>query len=119
MSSGLSKQQSVGEISPSTTVNVIDTQTPGPKVERVLRWFEKEESNLVGEKVLDNIKLEQLQQLFKISHDNPMYDCYLLETSEQIEYFQKLLDFQLEPKSYEYFVECDTVSNDRNFRGVS
>lgn len=50
MSSGLSNQQSIREKSTSTTVNVIDTKTPEPKVERVLRWFEKEESNLVGEK---------------------------------------------------------------------
>lgn len=111
MSSGLSDQQSIGELSTSTTFRVIDTKTPEPKVERVLRWFEKEEGNLVGEKILDNIKLEQLQQLFKISPDNPMYDCYPVETSEQIEYFQKLLKFQLEPQSYEYFVECDAVSH--------
>lgn len=111
MSSGLSNQQSFGEISTSTTVNVIDTKTPEPKVQRVLRWFEKEEGNLVGEKILDNIKLEQLQQLFKISPDNPMYDCYLVETYEQIEYFQKLLNFQLDRQSYEYFVECDAVSS--------
>ncbi|MBV9386310.1 MAG: hypothetical protein JOZ78_07770 [Chroococcidiopsidaceae cyanobacterium CP_BM_ER_R8_30] len=111
MSSGLSKQQFIGEISPSTTVDIIDAKTSEPKVERVLRWFEKKESNLVGEKVLDNIKIEQLQHLFEISPDNPMYDCYPVETSEQIEYFQKLLNFQLDPQSYEYFVECDAVSN--------
>lgn len=111
MSSGLSNQQSTGEISTSTTVNVIGMKTPEPKVERVLRWFGKEESNLVGEKILDNIKIEKLQQLFKIPPNNPMYDCYPVETFEQIEYFQKILKFQLEPQSYEYFVECDAVSN--------
>ena len=107
----MSNQQSIGELSTSTTVSVIDTKTPEPKVERVLRWFEKEEGNLVGEKILDNIKLEQLQQLFKISPENPMYDCYPVETFEQIEYFQKLLNFQLDTQSYEYFVECDAVSH--------
>lgn len=111
MSSGMSKQQFIGEVSPSNTVDTIDAKTSEPKVERVLRWFEKKESNLVGEKVLDNIKIEQLQHLFKISPDNPMYDCYPVETSEQIEYFQKLLNFQLDPQSYEYFIECDAASN--------
>jgi len=110
MSSGLSNQQFIGEnSSTSTTVSFNDRGTPEPKVERVLRWFEKEGNNLVGEQVLDDVKLEQLQELFGISSENPMYDCYRVETSEQIEYFQKLLNFQLDIESYEYFVECDAV----------
>jgi hypothetical protein len=109
MSSGWSNQQLIGYISTSTTVNVADTRTSEPKVERVLRWFEKEGNNLVGEKVLDDVKLEQLQELFGIPPENPMYDCYPVESFEQIEYFQKLLNCKLDPQSYEYFVECDAV----------
>lgn len=112
MSSGLSNQQFIRQnSSTSTSVNFTDGGTPEPKVERVLRWFEKEGNNLVGEQVLDDVKLEQMQELFEISSENPMYDCYRVESSEQIEYFQKLLNFQLDLQSYEYFVECDAGSN--------
>ncbi len=87
----------------------MNTRTPEPKVERLLRWFEKEGNNLVGEKFLDDVKLEHLQKIFGIHPENSMYDCYPVESSEQIEYFQKLLNCKIEPQSYEYFVECDAV----------
>jgi hypothetical protein len=109
MSFGLSNQQFTGGTSTPTTANVANTRTPEPKVERLLRWFEKEGNNLVGEKILDDVKLEHLQKIFGIPPENPMYDCYPVESSEQIEYFQKLLNCKIEPQSYEYFVECDAV----------
>lgn len=109
MSSGLSNQQFIDEIlSAPNTINGTE-RTSDPKVERVLRWFEKKGKNLVGEKILDDAKLEQLQKLFGIPPENPMYDCYPVESSEQIEYIQKLLNFKLDTQSYEYFVECDAV----------
>jgi hypothetical protein len=85
-------------------------KTPKPIVNRVLRWFEKEGDDLVGEKVINNISLEYLQKLFGIDSENPMYDCYLLESAEQINYLQNLLNFELDTKSYDYFIECDRVS---------
>jgi hypothetical protein len=78
-----------------------------PKINRVLRWFEKEEDNLVGEKTIDNVSLEYLQKLFEVDSENPMYDCYPIESSEQIDYLQNLLNFELDTKSYDYFIECD------------
>ena len=69
--------------------------------------FEKEEDELVGEKVIPNFNLEHLQKLFGIDLGNPMYDCYLVEFTEQINYLQNLLDFELDTKSYDYFIECD------------
>ena len=77
------------------------------KINRVLRWFEKEEDDLVGEKVINNVNLEHLQKLFKIDPENLMYDCYSVESLEQINYLQSLLDFKLDTKSYDYFIECD------------
>lgn len=107
--SSANRQLSEEDLSTSNTVFLSDRQTTEPKVERVLRWFEKEGNNLVGEKVLDDVRLEQLQKLFVISLENPMYDCYPVESSEQIEYFQELLNCKPDPQSYEYFVECDAV----------
>jgi hypothetical protein len=80
-----------------------------PKINRVLRWFEKEGENLIGQKTIDNISLEQLQKLFSIDSQNPMYDCYLVESDEQINYLQNLLDFQLDTQSYDYLVECEEI----------
>jgi hypothetical protein len=78
-----------------------------PKIERVLRCFEKEGDDLVGEIVINNISLENLQKLFGIDPENPMYDCYAVESLEQIDYLQNLLNFELDTKSYDYFIECD------------
>lgn len=80
-----------------------------PKINRVLRWFEKEGDELVGEKVIPNFNLEHLQKLFGIDSENPMYDCYLVEFAEQINYLQNILNFELNTKSYDYLVECDMV----------
>ena len=89
-------------------------QTLKPLVNRVLRWFEKEGDDLVGEKVVNNVSLEHLQKLFKIDPENPMYDCYPVESDEQINYLQSLLNFELDTKSYDYLVECDLVEPNQN-----
>ena len=61
----------------------------------------------MGELKITNIDLEHLQKLFGISSDNPMYDCYLVESSEQINYLQDILNFEVDLNSYEYFVEYE------------
>lgn len=80
-----------------------------PIVNRVLRWFEKEGDELIGEKKIDNISLESLQKLFGIDSENPMYDCYPVESTEQLSYLQNLLNLGLDIKSYDYFIESDMV----------
>jgi hypothetical protein len=78
-----------------------------PKIDRVLRWFEKEGDELVGEKIIYNANLEHLQRLFEIDSENPMYDCYLVESAEQMNYLRNLLNLELDTESYDYFIECD------------
>jgi hypothetical protein len=85
----------------------IEKEVSIPKIDRVLRWFEKEGNNFVGETIIDNVSLEHLQKLFEVDSENPMYDCYPVESAEQINYLQNLLDFELNTKSYAYFIECD------------
>ncbi|MEO0927915.1 MAG: hypothetical protein AAFY63_18805 [Cyanobacteria bacterium J06643_13] len=94
--------------------NAVPNQTQvasEPRINRVLRWFEKEGDSLVGEIVVNNINIEHLQKLFKVDSKNPMYDCYLVETSEQINYLESLLNFKLDTDSYEYLIECDLVKS--------
>ncbi len=99
-------------LSTEQTVDTFSNKTQRiskPKIERVLRWFKKEEDDLVGEKNISNINLKHLQKLFGIDSENPMYDCYLVEFAEQINYLQNILNFELNTKSYDYLVECDMV----------
>jgi hypothetical protein len=103
MNSELSNEQIIDTFSEQTQ------RRSKPKINRVLRWFEKEGENLIGQKTIDNISLEQLQKLFGIDSQNPMYDCYLVESDEQINYLQSLLDFQLDTQSYDYLVECEAI----------
>lgn len=80
-----------------------------PKVKRVVRWYAKHGDNFVGEKVLDNVKLSNLQQLFKINSDNPMYDCYPIVSLEQKKYIEINFNIKLNTNLYEYFMECEPI----------
>lgn len=82
---------------------------PPSDVKRVIRWFEKNGDNLVGEVPLDKVDLPVLQRLFDIADDNPMYDCYPIKTESQIKYIQKATHLPIEPWSYDYFLECDAL----------
>lgn len=79
------------------------------KIERVIRWFEKDGDALVGEVRLDEVDLPRLRKLFNIPENNPMYDCYPIKTKRQIRYIQKATRHPVNPWSYDYFLECDAV----------
>jgi hypothetical protein len=79
------------------------------KIQRVVRGFEKEGDKLVEEIPLDGADISILQELFGVPSDNPMYDCYPIETQQQIEYIQKITKFRVNPQSYGYFLECDAI----------
>jgi hypothetical protein len=80
-----------------------------PKTERVVRWFEKCGDRLLGEIRLEQENVGELQMLFDIPSDNPMYECYLIETEAQVKYFQDILRLKLDTQSYDYFLECDAM----------
>ena len=80
----------------------------GYKVERLIRWYEKEGNALVGESILKGISLADLQKLLCEPADSPMFFSYEL-TSEQVKYFQQYLEQDFEPNAYDYFLECDAI----------
>lgn len=80
---------------------------------RFLRSFEKEGENLVGEKLLNNVNIEELQKLFKVDSNNPMYDCYLIENQEQFDYLQNKFNISLNNKLYDYYLETDAFFEDK------
>jgi len=92
-----------------STIRSLLRENQASKVARVLRWFEKGGDEPIGELQLDQVELAKLQKLFDVSQDDPMYDSYLIETSNQIRYIQKITSFVLDTQSYDYFLECEAV----------
>jgi hypothetical protein len=45
-----------------------------PLVQRVVRWYDKYGSNLVGEKVLNNVNLSNLQNLFRVESKSELIE---------------------------------------------
>lgn len=80
------------------------------QVHRFLRWFEKEGEDLVGEKLLNNVNIQELQTLFNIESNNPMYDCYLIENKEQFDYLQNKFNIKTNNKLYDYYLETDALN---------
>ncbi len=67
---------------------------------------DSESEALVDEISLSSdISLGELQNVFKIEKDNPMYDCYQI-TECEVDYFIKSLGINFNLKKYDYYVEC-------------
>ena len=71
----------------------------------VVIWFEKGCDGLIGSSPLKGVTLSDLQWLFNVDSDNPMYDAYPVETNEQIRFVESQLQHPLNLDLYEYFVE--------------
>jgi hypothetical protein len=80
----------------------------GYKVNRVLRWYEKDGNALIGETVIREFSLTELQHILNEPNDSPMFFSYQL-TDEQVDCFQHKLKQVFDLSTYEYFLECDAV----------
>ena len=80
----------------------------GYKVNRLLRWYEKDGNALIGETPLKGCSLTELQKILNEPTDSPMFFSYQL-TDEQVGYFQRKLKQAFDLSAYEYFLECDAV----------
>ena len=80
----------------------------GYRVNRVLRWYEKDGNALIGETVLSGFSLTELQNILNEPTDSPMFFSYQL-TDEQVGYFQRKLKQAFDLSVYEYFLEFDAV----------
>jgi hypothetical protein len=52
-----------------------------PKVEYILEMFSKKDESYIGKHRIRGLNLEDLQKLFKVPSDNPMYDCFPVNES--------------------------------------
>lgn len=78
---------------------------------RTLAWYEKDPGNrFIEEAELKGADLESLEQLFDISRDNPMYDCYPV-SSTNLAQLQAYVDVIIELDKYDYFIECRTTED--------
>jgi hypothetical protein len=80
----------------------------GYKVNRLLRWYEKNGNALIGETVLRGFSLTELQHIMNELTDSPMFFSYQL-TDKQIGCFQRKLKQTFDLNAYEYFLECDAI----------
>ncbi|MEI6329161.1 MAG: hypothetical protein WCP16_08010 [Pseudanabaena sp. ELA645] len=80
----------------------------GYKVNRLLRWYEKDGNALIGETPLKGCSLTELQKILNEPTNSPMFFSYQL-TDEQVGYFERKLKQAFDLSAYEYFLECDAV----------
>ncbi len=80
----------------------------GYKVNRVIRWYEKNGDALIGDTLPKGFSLSELQHIFDEPTDCPMFFSYQL-TEKQINCFQCKLKFDFDLEVYEYFLECDAI----------
>ncbi|MCB1590981.1 MAG: hypothetical protein KDI90_00880 [Alphaproteobacteria bacterium] len=82
------------------------------EIERYIAVFNRDgfgDEFLVQELPLPDIPLLELQKLFSIAGDNPMYDCYPI-TIANVSFFKKWVDQEFNFERYEYFLECSAKS---------
>lgn len=93
-----------------TNLIQIKTESSNQNIQvlRMLRWYEKEANQLIGELSLPNIELTELQELFQESPDNLMFECYAIG-SRQAYYFQQKVKPKLNLDDYDYFIDCDAL----------
>lgn len=79
------------------------------RVERCVRCFEKDGDELLKILPLKEVTLAQLQKIFGVSAENPMYDCFSINPN-QAEMLEPYLSEKLDLANCECFLECDAMS---------
>ena len=70
---------------------------------RYLRWFEKIGDDYIADEDLIGLELDELQSLFNVPIDNPMYDCWKVN-EEHVLILQKHVKHNITIEEYDYFV---------------
>lgn len=75
-------------------------------IKRVITVFEKSDELMKDEFELVNTDLVELQMLFSIERDNPMYDCFEI-TENEAEYFENKFNIHFDFEKKVYYLECN------------
>jgi hypothetical protein len=78
-------------------------------VVRVVRWFDKSSDRLVGEAVMASARLEELQALFDVAPDNPMYDSWIVGPN-QAGALSRMTGVPVDLDRFDYFVDAHAAS---------
>jgi len=77
-------------------------------IRRYISWYEKEGDNFIADEDMNNIELKDLQQLFNVPKDNPMYDCWPIK-EQHILILQKHINHNINLQKHDYFVEATSI----------
>ena len=86
----------------------IDDVMEKHNIVRSVTWYEKKGDSFVGEAPIHHLKTSDLQAIFGVPKDDPMYDCYPIGASH-VNTLQKFVDVKIDIHSFDYFVECGGV----------
>ena len=78
------------------------------EVRRMVYWFDKASDSFVGKAELHDITLLELQRMFNVPADNPMYDCWPIY-AEHLGALMPHLAVPVDVDRYAYFVEADAI----------
>lgn len=68
---------------------------------RVITTFNKADESYLGEFRLNEFNLSEVQRIFNVPKENPMFDCWEI-TEESSDYFKRKFDF----KNHIYYIEA-------------
>lgn len=74
---------------------------------RVIRAYSKKTELHAYDIQLPDIELSKLQALFSIPSDDPMYDCYEINSSAYVSFFNCYISDRLDFEKYDFFMEND------------
>jgi len=74
---------------------------------RYIQWYDKVTERAVGSEELKEIELADLQNIFNVPTENPMYDSWEVE-EKHIETLKKYLSHSLDLSLYDYFIEASS-----------
>ena len=75
---------------------------------RYLRWYVKVGDAAIGDEDLEGINLKELQCLFNVPSDNPMYDCWEVN-NEHLRVLQSHVRHSIDLGKFDYFVEASAI----------
>ena len=86
-----------------------------------LRYFDKITEDCAGENQLGNSKIDlnYLKKMWDIKTSNDFFDSHQIKTTEQSEYFEKILGSKLEFDKYDYFLELDLIEKAKTSQKIN
>jgi hypothetical protein len=75
---------------------------------RCIEYFLNETDELVGEFALPQVELAELQKLWNLLPNEPMFECFSIQ-AEQAQFFRELASIEFDFAQYSYFLATYTT----------